>query len=404
MNRGFKWSACNKAMKVIAASLIATATIWSHAWEADGLYEPVASNDVAVLFAFGQSNSVGRTTETDASQYTASVNDHVYIARSDNRLRSKDPISWSPYDPRNKDNILGRDARTLKFNVSSNASEKPLANTVLYIADWWSKNRVSLNLPDLYIVHLAIGGQSINCRSPACQGDLGYLSDQWSVAVTSANSFVNPLGAAAVPKASETDVSLFNSARSLISRTIYSLQKQNKRPRILGVDWNQWEGDSGTYTHAYAYAANLDKVIAGFNSAAFGSAAGTSTLPIWFHYPLRQSILSEDELNKITIIERTVVAKAKSNAMHSVVSIHTVPAGFRSSRNLYSSNTTYQNNKSLLALTWDAGMFSDTQHYKPYAMREMALKIKSDFFKKSADGKIRFGVIPPILSEADLIN
>ncbi|MDH4450961.1 MAG: hypothetical protein QE265_10270 [Rhodoferax sp.] len=387
----------------VATLFSVSLSVVSHATEARSAYEPIAAGDAAVLFVFGQSNSVGYSTEYNKTRYTAGVHSKVYVARSSNtKVRSTELMEFSEYNPGHTDNILGKDAKSGKSPESSDANDNPLSNTPLYIADWWQKNSSKLKLPPLYIVHLAVGAQSINCHTSECRNGIAYSHDQWSIAVTSkAADFVLLAENKGMSPASATEYSLYNSARSLISRTIYTLQKQNMRPRILGIDWNQWESDSGTSKAAKVYGENLKKLIDGFQEAASGGNPSMDSIPVWLYYPLRQTVQSQAELDNMSTIEAAVTKVANDDPRFSIIKIHAVPNGYDSYTDLYVNTTTKSFPKKLRV---DGGLFVNAKHYQSFAMRRMAIAIVSDIFIKNADGKSRFGVIPPALSASDLLQ
>jgi hypothetical protein len=233
--------------------------------DSHGLNDPWQTDDVAVFFAMGQSNSVSKSNITDNSpdQVTTPLA-NVFIARATLPRGSSEYINmnytskrmvWSNYTTVDAGNVIGRDTQN-----NDSTKRVKAANSPAYLAKYWQEkiNNGGSGLPPLYIVHIALNSQGISCK----------LKDNkdWCKTLDKTNTS-----------------SLYWLAKALVKRTVDDLYLAGKRPRIIGVDWNQWETDGMTTNpptdYASDYQTNLTDVI-----QAMSASAGVE-LPFWFHKP-----------------------------------------------------------------------------------------------------------------------
>jgi hypothetical protein len=66
-----------------------------------------------------------------------------------------------------------------------------------------------------------------------------------------------------------------------INAALINLRASGKNVRLLGVHWNQWETDAGTFPGGLAFHKNLAKVAAGITDA-----FGVAKAPFRFYWPL----------------------------------------------------------------------------------------------------------------------
>ncbi|MEJ7139329.1 FG-GAP repeat domain-containing protein [Amphibiibacter pelophylacis] len=212
-----------------------------------------AQKDAAVLIVLGQSNAEGWTTSLSPSEIAARSNlANVHgLPRGANLKVNAQSITWAPYSV--SDSNLGD-------NYNGGASIH-LAGE--FAQRWQQAINNGQKLPDLYVVHIAWGGQGFG---PGTGTD-----NRWS------------------PSRNPADVqSLYPLARRTLALAAQNLIGQGKRVRVIGLHWNQWETDNQAgWMNSAADAQN------GFAAQLNGiaSALGEADFPIYLYRP-RSTIYS----------------------------------------------------------------------------------------------------------------
>jgi hypothetical protein len=294
-----------------------------------GLNEPWKKGDVAVFFAMGQSNSVSRSFLSIGSDQVNVPLANVHIARANKNMNYKNAtMNWEAFSTNVKGNVMGKDS---SLNRDETQSDK-LANSPAYIARQWQNAKDNgHSLPDLYIVHVAIGGQGISC---ALKTNNDWCIDKDQNAVSS----------------------LYWLSRALIQRTLTSLRAAGHRPRIVGVDWDQWESDADSSVAAKDYGQNIKGLINGL------SAAAGVPLPVWLHQPNQNKSGAHNTAAISSHIHQLIQSDPKRYKLIDPVT----QGGMKQS-----------------------GLFNaDGIHYKEAVQKWMALKIWDEIAKKNHHGVI----------------
>ena len=235
-----------------------------------------ASGDVAVMMFMGQSNSVGH--DVIPARFIASASPNVwgvenlgwnFLAGNTNGTSPAytgtsaaiSSVQWSNFalTPTGPDMNLG-------FNSNSGPGGNG-ANFAAY--EWQGLIDAGWPLPDLYIIDIAWPSQGVD---PA---DTTTAVAAWTT--HGVNLWQPGLTASQMPS-----YALAPFARTIMYRGLENLIGTGKTPRIIGLQWNQWEAEAGnanpiSITDAPANYTNL--------FASFNQAIG-STFPIQFTKPL----------------------------------------------------------------------------------------------------------------------
>ncbi|MCP2089337.1 UNVERIFIED_ORG: hypothetical protein J2Y81_005424 [Paraburkholderia sediminicola] len=204
-------------------------------------------DEVAVLFVMGQSNSAGLNglptdlTLTGASGAGAGTGGmpapNVWGIRNDGwsniagnadgsgapftqPISAIDHVSWVNWsDSTSSDMNLGY------YGGSGNA-----ANFAAYA--WQSAINAGEPLPDLYIIHIGWGSQGVDVADDAFSGCCGWT-------VHGVNLWQPMLDASKTPT-----YALAPFARRMMYLGLKQILATGKKPRILGLEWNQWEAEA----------------------------------------------------------------------------------------------------------------------------------------------------------------
>jgi len=213
-------------------------------------------NDAPILIVLGQSNSYGHNTLLPPNERIHAPGLKNVFTLSQSEVYSIDfsSISWRNLTSSGDANI-GTPAGSVLGNQNN-----PVNSANRFAVLW--QNHINsgndLNLPDLYTVLMGWGSQGM------FQGATTY--NRWS------------------PDRQEADVeSLYPRALRTLCMAIDSLQAIGKKPRIISIQWNQWESEALTTAAAKASALNFNRIVAGINNA-----LGCSEIPWHFFYPVSQ--------------------------------------------------------------------------------------------------------------------
>ncbi|MFM0063967.1 hypothetical protein [Paraburkholderia aspalathi] len=210
-------------------------------------------DEVAVLFVMGQSNSAGLNglpadlTLSGASGAGTGTGGmpapNVWGIRNDGwsniagnadgpgapftqPISTIDHVSWVNWsDSTSSDMNLGY------YGGSGNA-----ANFAAYA--WQSAINAGEPLPDLYIIHIGWGSQGVDVADDAFSGCCGWT-------VHGVNLWQPLLDASKTPT-----YALAPFARRMMYLGLKQILATGKKPRILGLEWNQWEAEAAPLNSA----------------------------------------------------------------------------------------------------------------------------------------------------------
>jgi hypothetical protein len=234
-----------------------------------------ASTDVAVLFFMGQSNAVG--VNTQPARFIAPASPNVwgiknagwnFLAGNTNgtapytgAVAAITSVQWTNWAI----SATGADMN-LGFNSDPGAGGDA-ANFAAF--QWQGLINAGWKLPDLYIVHIGWASQGVDVK------DTTSATAAW---VTHGVNLWQPgLTASQMPS-----YALAPFARMMIYRGLQGILANGKTPRVLGLQWNQWEAEAGNANTISITDAptNYKNLVAGFEST-----LGTA-FPIQFVKPL----------------------------------------------------------------------------------------------------------------------
>ncbi len=174
--------------------------------------------DAALLIVFGQSNAHGHGTRLEPAQRINLPLRNVFgLARQDNQAYGLADVKWSGF---------------LSQGMNLGETQDHTCCLANYFARLWQDQIDAgncLELPDLYIIQLSIGGQGIAAREK--YGNMWYPARPPVL----------------VPgRLGQVDISLFPLALEILTLAQANLTSQGKRVKVLGLHWNQWETEVDT--------------------------------------------------------------------------------------------------------------------------------------------------------------
>ncbi|WP_433259636.1 discoidin domain-containing protein (plasmid) [Streptosporangium sp. CA-135522] len=170
--------------------------------------------DAPVLIVLGQSNALGwgapMSNSADLAQ-CASFSHVKGLNRQGNRTVGATQATWTPYTCTGT-NLGAEFNNGLSYSVASATALR-----------WERAVNAGTALPDLHVIYIGWGGQGI-------QETDGALDRWW-------------------PDRDPTKIdSLHQLTLNTIGNSLRALQEAGKRPRIIGIHWNQWETEAGLNT------------------------------------------------------------------------------------------------------------------------------------------------------------
>jgi len=201
-----------------------------------------APGDVPVLIFLGQSNSSGHDEMIprfispnspnvwaiqNAGWNYLSGNQNGTSPQFTNAISSIASVQWTNFNitPTGPDPNLG-------FNANASGTG-PSANGATFAAyQWQGLVNAGWPLPDLYIIHIGWPSQGIDAA------DTTTASAAWTT--HGVNLWQPLLTASQTPS-----YALAPFARTIIYRGLQNLLAAGKTPRLLGLQWNQWEAEAG---------------------------------------------------------------------------------------------------------------------------------------------------------------
>ena len=269
-----------------------------------------AADEVAVLMFMGQSNAVGYNTQPARFISPASPNvwgiknaGWNFLAGNDNgttpftgAISSITSVQWTPWSIA----ATGTDMN-LGFNNNAGAGGNA-ANFAAY--QWQGLVNAGWKLPDLYIIHIGWPSQGVDAldTTTAVAAWLTHGENLWQPGLTSAQ---------------QPSYALAPFARMVAWRGMQSILAAGRKPRVLGLQWNQWEAEAGNANTAVLTNAptNYRNLVSSFNST-----LGTA-FPIEFVKPLSQAYSA----STLSTMQSAFASLAATDATHlSVIDVSQV--------------------------------------------------------------------------------
>jgi hypothetical protein len=229
-----------------------------------------AGNEVAVLLFMGQSNSTGYNvlparfiSQSSPNVWGVQNGGWNFLAGNNNgtapfmgTISSITSVQWTNFalTPSGAD-----------MNLGFNNDGGPGGNAANFAAyQWQGLINAGWNLPDLYIVHIAWPSQGID------SADTTTANVAWTVHGV---NLWQPL----LTASQEPSYALAPFARQIVYRALQKILANGKTPRLMGLQWNQWEAEAGNANTVSITDAptNYNNLVSGF-FAAIGS-----------HYPIQ---------------------------------------------------------------------------------------------------------------------
>lgn len=214
-------------------------------------------NDAPIFIVLGQSNSYGHGTTLAAGEQIATPLANVKtLSKAALYNLTFSSVNWTGFTTLGDANIGPPDGSSL-------GSQNHCVNAANEMARQWQAHinaGNAMGLPDLHVILMGWGSQGMHLTA--------HVENRWS------------------PDRSATDVeSMYPRALKTLRLAIDSLIAQGKNPRILAVQWNQWETEAANApAHLHANM-NFLRIIHGINDA-----IGTREVPWRFFYPMASGV------------------------------------------------------------------------------------------------------------------
>jgi hypothetical protein len=225
-----------------------------------------APNEVPVLFFMGQSNSAGENQLlprfiSPASPNVWSVqnagwsylpgNQNGSSPQFTNPINTISSIQWTNFNltTTGPDYNLG-----WNYNVNNTGPSNSAANLTAY--QWQGLINAGWPLPDLYIVHIAWPGEGLD---PA--------DNQGSTAGIPFAVHGLSLWQPTLTATQEPSYAMAPFSRTILYRALQNLIAAGKTPRLLGLQWNQWETDAEFAQSIADAPTNYNNLFSAFYSA-----------------------------------------------------------------------------------------------------------------------------------------
>jgi len=212
---------------------------------AAGPYQP---NDAPVLVVLGQSNAQGYNqflTGADVSRIGQHLAHVKGLSVAANRSLTTEDVSWDGFSVDNHN--LG-DYSQNTYNLAGE------------FAKLWDDavTQHTANLPDLYVIHIAWPGQGI-------KGWENGNNNLWW------------------PERTPDSInSQFPLANRMLGMAMQNLIKAGKRPRLIGIHWDQWETEA--WSHSFATQADVVRNYKNLIEQ-FQATVGGADFPFYLYYP-----------------------------------------------------------------------------------------------------------------------
>lgn len=229
-------------------------------------------NTAPLLVVMGQSNAHAHATRLSEAEVIHTPLKNVFgLSREYNQSYELSDIVWSGFETRG-------------MNLGETQDDTCcLAN--LFAAKWQKAIDSGVELPDLYIIQISIGGQGI----------ARFEVHGWNMWCPFRELKLKP---GPFP---EADITLYPLATEVLSLAMMNLISAGKRPQVIGLHWNQWETEAETGSRAMNEAeANYENLFWGFFTALGGGKEGKN-IPFYLYRPLSENY-NADRVAKLSEI------------------------------------------------------------------------------------------------------
>lgn len=221
-------------------------------------------NTAPLLIVMGQSNAHAPGTHLPEDEMIHTPLKNVFgLSREYNQSLELSDVIWSGFE-------------SCGMNLGENQNDTcSLAN--LFAAKWQNAIDSGIELPDLYIIQISVGGQGI--ARFEVNGD-----NMWC-----------PFRELKFdPRTSSFNISLYPLATEVLSLAMMNLINSGKHPKVIGLHWNQWEREAYTGSRAMHDAmANYENLFWGFFTALGGDKNGKN-IPFYLYRPLSEFYPAEN--------------------------------------------------------------------------------------------------------------
>lgn len=196
--------------------------------------------DAPILIVFGQSNAHGHKTRLPHGQRIMQPLRNVYgLGRDQNQAYDLADVTWSGF---------------MSFGMNLGEKQDHTCCLATEFARRWQQHidaGNALELPDLYVIQISIGGQGIAAAEKF--GNMWYPGRERIL----------------VPgRLFQVDISLYPLAVQILEKSVANLRNAGKNPLVIGLHWNQWETEVDTGGSAILDAReNYTNLFAGFRQA-----------------------------------------------------------------------------------------------------------------------------------------
>ena len=219
-----------------------------------------AKNDAPILIVLGQSNAHAHGTHLPEDEIITEPLKNVYgLDREYNQAYGLDDVTWSGFT-------------TGGMNLGETQDHTCcLAN--VFAKKWQDAIDGGAELPDLYVIQISVGSQGV--------GQFEAHGDNMWYAMRDLIMKPGKLG--------ECDISLYPLTTEILSAAVINLTMQGKKPKVIGLHWNQWETECYTGSKAMNDAkANYENLFWGFFTALGGGKTGHG-VPLYLYRALSEN-------------------------------------------------------------------------------------------------------------------
>ena len=222
-------------------------------------------NTAPVLIVMGQSNAHAHGTHLPEDEIIRTPLKNVFgLSREYNQTYDLSDVVWSGFT-------------TSGMNLGESQDDTCcLAN--VFAAKWQKAIDSGVELPDLYVIQISIGGQGI----------AQFEENGWNMWWPLRELRMKP------GRFPEADISLYPLATEVLSLAMMNLITAGKHPKIIGLHWNQWETEVGTGSRAFNEAEkNVENIFWGFFTA-LGSDKSGKNIPLRLYRPLADGVYLDE--------------------------------------------------------------------------------------------------------------
>lgn len=219
-----------------------------------------AKNDAPLLIVLGQSNAHAHGTMLPECEIIRAPLKNVWgLDREYNQAYGLDDVTWTGFT-------------TSGMNLGETQDDTCcLAN--VFAKKWQDAIDGGASLPDLYVIQISVGSQGV--------GEFEAHGDNMWYAMREPVLEPGVLG--------ECNISLYPLATEILSLAFMNLTMNGKRPRVIGLHWNQWETECFTGSKAMNDAkANYENLFWGLFTALGGGKTGHG-IPLYLYRALSEN-------------------------------------------------------------------------------------------------------------------